>query len=258
MRSKNITLASLGAVAASVLLLFVYGIHLTGLAAGYPAFVYSLLSIFAFASAVFAAVSVFKLIRGFNMAEKAADTEPSGYKTLMESIPVPIVDLDSAGNISFLNGEARLLTGDLGTAKKPFAELVRPEGLTDFLNLLKNTIKADTALSLETVIRTESGIDKALKVNAAPVRGNAECAGFRLVLISKDAPGPVKLREELEKARRHSEEASAELRKTMKELEEFALIAIRRELKMQEIRTRLKRLKDGLDGRPDARPGGQA
>ncbi|MBI5343924.1 MAG: hypothetical protein HZB83_01065 [Deltaproteobacteria bacterium] len=55
-----------------------------------------------------------------------------------------------------------------------------------------------------------------------------------------------RLNEELERARKEAADNSIRLRETLDEMEEFALLAVRREVKMREIRERFKKLKNGL------------
>ena len=62
--------------------------------------------------------------------------------------------------------------------------------------------------------------------------------------IGRDIEERRKIMSELETARSHAEEATAKLKKTVNDLEEFSLLAVRRELKMQELREMFVRLKE--------------
>ncbi|MBI5344435.1 MAG: hypothetical protein HZB83_03715 [Deltaproteobacteria bacterium] len=64
--------------------------------------------------------------------------------------------------------------------------------------------------------------------------------------MERDIEEIKRLKEELERARKEAENNSARLRETLDEMEEFALLAVRREVKMREIRERFKKLKNGL------------
>lgn len=62
-----------------------------------------------------------------------------------------------------------------------------------------------------------------------------------------------RMTEELRAARLEAEETSGKLQKSIRELEEFALMAVRRELKMREIREKFKRCKDEYESGPGKR-----
>lgn len=164
------------------------------------------------------------------------------HNRVIKNIPCAAIELDSTLNIISINEEARRLTGfGPEVLERPFSTLL-PDGHWEVLkSVLEDALEASYASRAKCAMLLKNGAAPVLEFNIIPV---AMEGGKRLLITAKDSAEADAVREELEKARVEAEENSARLKKTISELEEFALMAVRREMKMREIRERLSELKE--------------
>lgn len=166
------------------------------------------------------------------------------HRDLITSIPDILLELDRSGVVIFANRTALETTGyaEEELLGRPFLSFVALEwrpAANAYLSTLQHgesVINADLKLVLKN--RSESFFE----FNAVPLWKNGAVAGC--CCIGRDIEERRKIMHELESARKHAEEATAKLKKTVSDLEEFSLLAVRRELKMQELREMFVRLKE--------------
>ena len=160
-------------------------------------------------------------------------------RDLIENLPVAIIESTKDGNIKYLNKIALAWSGYN-------KEEILGRRLTEFIPL-ENRGRIEEALEtvlggvpvreLQTPVALKGGVSR-FEFNIAPIVEGKEVVGLRCV--SKDIEKTKKMLDELERAKKEAEETSEKLRRTVKDLEEFALIAARREMKMHKIREGFK------------------
>lgn len=166
--------------------------------------------------------------------------ELDGYRALVERLTVAVLEVDSTGSVVSANKAAREMFGSETLREVPL------EGEDDSLSELMEKAMGGEEASGATLLETASGGKTRMRARAVPLLRDARPGGYLLELSScgeKDTT--VK---ELEKARTEAERTSEELKDTVRDLEEFALMAVRRELKMQEIRKRVTSLGQRTSG----------
>lgn len=166
------------------------------------------------------------------------------YRDLLMSIPDLLLELDRSGSVLFVNKAALDLTGysEDEVLGKPFLELMEAEWRPRWLHALSMLQDGEPAGNIDLKMTLAGGGASFFEFNAAPVWKDGLVAGC--CCVGRDIEERRKIITELEAARRHAEEASLKLKKTVNDLEEFSLLAVRRELKMQELREMFVRLKE--------------
>ncbi|MBI5888367.1 MAG: PAS domain S-box protein [Deltaproteobacteria bacterium] len=180
------------------------------------------------------------------------------YQGLMEITPSALIEIDLRGNIVSLNGPARKLTGhpeDGRTPESPLKGFNPLRGLSPFAQFLPAQNRAELDELFDDIrqgntmksrqlpfVRDDGGVIR-LDVSGAPLWNDGKVWGYLISI--HDANRADRLAIELEDARRVTEETTDQLKKTILDIEEFALLAVKREVKMQEIREKLKRFKEG-------------
>ena len=160
-------------------------------------------------------------------------------RDLIENLPVAIIESTKDGNIKYLNKIALAWSGYnkeeiLG---RRLTEFIPRENRGRIEEALKTVLGGVPVRELQTPVALKGGVSR-FEFNIAPIVEGKEVVGLRCV--SKDIEKTKKMLDELERAKKEAEETSEKLRRTVKDLEEFALIAARREMKMHKIREGFK------------------
>jgi len=182
----------------------------------------------AIAAAISALSTGFLLYIVYGRLYAELDEMSGGCREIFSSMPVPAIELDAAGNVKAINDAA------LGSGVPPSA-IGRP------LTGLEGALQGAFASAIELPVEREDGTTLRLLVNAVPIEKNGARSGT--ILISTD--DTARLKTELDRVRGEARAAEAKLNGTIRDLEEFALMAVRREIKMQEIREKLTEIREG-------------
>lgn len=179
----------------------------------------------------------------FNRLNSALKEQRKEMRETLHSAPVAVIELERSGDIAFMNEEAGRLFWHPSLKGSPFTSLVHRDYRAMFNENVKEALSG--YVSGKSVIEMVSLEGKAsrFELTALPVRGREGVEGARLIMRSLDEVKDLK--EELVKTRFEAEETNRRLKETISDLEEFALLAVRRELKMKEIRERFVELSKG-------------
>lgn len=158
---------------------------------------------------------------------------------LVERLPVAVLEVDPEGMVAGANPAARDFLG-MDPVGGHLTDFSGPEGADGLMESLARALSEGEAAR---VAELEPG-ETALRVEAVFVAMAGPGGPSSVMVALKDLREREALAAELERTRRDADAVSENLRRTIKELEEFALIAVRREMKMQEIREMFKRLRD--------------
>lgn len=169
----------------------------------------------------------------------ASQSEPD-LEGLINALPVAVLDIDMDGKVTAVNEAASTLSGYKPSDMKgrPLHSFLTEECLDDARDLIQKALSGRVINSIELRMALKSGDACSIGATAGPIRNGSEIIGCRCVAFEMNSSK--ELESALLKARRASEEASIRLEKAERDLEEFALIAIKREGKMREIRERLQ------------------
>jgi PAS domain-containing protein len=149
---------------------------------------------------------------------------------VLDSLPDPVIGVDGSGRVVFVNRAALL-------AMERNAEEASAK-CAEFLSAAASSFPGKGGQdAFEAPLPMKDGSTRFFEFKPMRLGNNA-------VFIGRDSDERKRLLDELTSAREQEAEASAKLRRTISDLEEFALLAIRRELKMQELRERFVRLKE--------------
>lgn len=173
----------------------------------------------------------------------------------VNAMPDLVMDIDRSGEVACFNEAATRLTGydEEDVLKRPFLGLVDGRSTGEAREAFERVLSGETVRNLELALTLKDGGVKLFDFNAVPVRRAGATAICRAV--GRDMDGRKELMEELRKARAEAEESSERLRQTIRDLEDFALLAVRREVKMQEIREMLQELRKDMGVKKGAGPG---
>lgn len=166
------------------------------------------------------------------------------HMNLIMSIPDMLIELDRDGLVVSANRAALDVTGyrEDSLLGRPLLDIIEPEWKPRWQHTLSMLQEGEAAGMVDLKITLASGGASYFELNAAPLWKDGIVAGC--CCVGRDIEERRKIITELEAARKHAEEASAKLKKTVNDLEEFSLLAVRRELKMQELREMFVRLKE--------------
>lgn len=166
------------------------------------------------------------------------------HRDLLMSVPDILLEIDVEGKILFVNRAASEVTGypEDNVLGRRFTDFITPGSSEKALSAFSSVLDGRRANGVELEIMLSSGSASFFEFNAVPLWRNGFIAGC--CCIGRDIDERRKIMTELESARRHAEEATVKLKKTVSDLEEFSLLAVRRELKMQELREMFVRLKE--------------
>lgn len=166
------------------------------------------------------------------------------HRNFFTSIPDMLIELDADGSVLSANKAALDVTGyqEDSLLGRPLLDIIETEWKPRWQQTLSLLLEGEAAGMVDLKITLAGGGASYFEFNAAPVWKNGMVAGC--CCVGRDIEERRKIMTELEAARRHAEEATAKLKKTVNDLEEFSLLAVRRELKMQELREMFVRLKE--------------
>lgn len=164
----------------------------------------------------------------------SAEASRMELECLLRSLPVAILDIDRYGKVTFANEAVFALTGRRPSEMigRPFSTLIAKEDLNYADTLIQKTLSGERISGSELRMVLKDGGVGIVELTAEPMRRDGKVTGCRCVALDMQRTSA------LEAA---LQEARARLEKTENDLEQFALIAIRREVKMREIRERLCR-----------------
>lgn len=172
-----------------------------------------------------------------------------GRLNIINNIPCPVIELDSKGKVAGFNKAFSGITGysedEDEIAGRDFLDLMPEEQRPGFEDALKPISEGKAFTGFEAVLKLKDGRVISFEFTVLPVKSGKAC----FVLAGRGVGELKKMEYELEKVKAEAAEASSKLRKTINDLEQFALMAVRREKKMQEIRNHFIKLKEGRDRR---------
>lgn len=170
---------------------------------------------------------------------------------LIAAIPAAVIQLDATGSIARLNGFAAMLTGHsaIEVPEMDYTDITPTQSHHEMKEVFKAVSNGGTVTGRVITILGDDCREITCEFNAVPLWKGSEADGC--VLMFRDVDEKKRLETELKSAWMKAEEASAKLDKTIQCLEEFSLMAVRRELKMREIRERLNELKKDTDLKKD-------
>ncbi len=161
---------------------------------------------------------------------------------LFPDAPFPVFELDCGLKITLMNRAVSEIAGCPvdGLTGKDFLALAAVEESKNLEAGLKAALedKKTRRLSSELIFKDNS--PNAFELTLVPSRDG-------VTVMARDIGEIKRLYDEIERVKKEAEDASLKLKKTIKDLEEFALIAVRRERKMQEIRNHFIKPKDPHD-----------
>lgn len=166
------------------------------------------------------------------------------HRDLLMSVPDILLETDRDGKILFVNRAASEATGypEEDVAGRHFLDFISPSTRGKAMAAFASVLAGKPASNVELELMLSDGSTSFFEFNAVPLWKDGTVAGC--CCTGRDIDERRKIMAELEAARRHSEEATLKLKKTVSDLEEFSLLAVRRELKMQELREMFVRLKE--------------
>lgn len=163
----------------------------------------------------------------------------------LQILPNAAMELDGNGYIVWLNDAANAgFAGEMSLGRPLAGFLASDEQRSGFLSALDEAALSGSVLRREVDLLIDGGVVGApnrFMLICAPIVKHGILIGWRCV--ARDMERMVKLQEDLVSARNESRATSEKLNRTISDLEEFALLAIRRELKMQELRERFVNIK---------------
>lgn len=178
----------------------------------------------------------------------ASDESPmkTDLEGLMNTLPVAVLDIDMDGKVTSANEAASTLSGyhPSDMIGRPITSFITEECLDEASDLVQKALSGMEISCIELRMALKSGAARSIGATAGPIRNRSEITGCRCVAFEMNSSK--ELENALSKARAASEEASIRLEKAERDLEEFALIAIKREGKMREIRERLQSHESGF------------
>lgn len=182
-----------------------------------------------------------------NRLRDALKANEERRKDLIAAIPAAVIQLDASGSVSHLNGFAAMLTGLSApeALEMDYTDITPTQSHHEMKEVFKAVSNGATVTGRVITILGGDCREITCELSAVPLWKGPVVDGC--VLMCRDVEEKRRLETELKSAWLKAEEASAKLNKTMQCLEEFSLMAVRRELKMQEIRERLKGLKKDMD-----------
>ncbi|MBI5642085.1 MAG: PAS domain-containing protein [Deltaproteobacteria bacterium] len=226
MSVRKLTIASLGALALFDLLF----ISLL-LSIGYDAFL--TIALFSVVIINLVAAALTAAFAGRLLILTSEAKEFTGR--LIENIPDAVFKLDERGVIIWGNEKS----GGLATPGESMG--FPPDEIVPF-DSQKNMPPFAGLMNTLVPLLLKDGRVNLFSLSSIPIIEGGIPKGS--ILICKDMEETVKLQDELRKVQIEGEAAAIKLKTTIKDLEEFALMAVKRELKMREIRERL--LKESL------------
>lgn len=168
------------------------------------------------------------------------ETKESG-NALMENIPDVVIETGADGAVRSVNAAALRLTGYGEEELKglTFAELVEGGSTGEAAAALERVAGGERIRGRELKLKSKDGTVRPAVFNA----WRAQREGRVVCFFAGNASEAARLKEDLEKVRCEADEAMEKLKNAVKDIEAYSLMAVKRELKMQEIRESFKKLK---------------
>lgn len=157
---------------------------------------------------------------------------------------VAVFELDEEARVVYANRSAQSLLGQPPSMLegRRLAEFAAEGSKEAFDAMLKDA--GDGSLKgFDSTFVSASGADVEVRIRTAPEGRTPGSSG--LAVAVEETGTASRLAAELARTRRKAERTAERLNRTISDLEEFALIAVRRELKMREIRERLEKASEG-------------
>ena len=172
-------------------------------------------------------------------------------KEFLAAIPAAVIRLDRSGSVTYMNDSAAMLTGRAApeAMEADYRDFTPAQSHQAMKDILRAVLNGETVSGQEVTILDSDCREINCEFSAVPSWNGADPDGCFLICIDTDER--TRLETELKSARLKAEEASAKLAKTIEHLEEYSVMAVRRELKMQEIRQRLSELKNDRGPKKD-------
>lgn len=185
-----------------------------------------------------------KLAGLLNKLTSVMEEEALHCRDFIRSIPDPVFEIDGKGFITYINEAASASTGytQAEAVNMAFSDLIRQEDRYLFNEAVQTLLKGMDVKGMELPLVLKDGRFNFFEFTCAPVWREGSVVAMRCT--GRDVEERRKIMEELMAAKKEAEETAATLKKTVRDLEEFALLAVRREFKMQEIRERLVKLRE--------------
>lgn len=163
---------------------------------------------------------------------------------IFSNTPLPVFELDRGLKITRANRAAGEIAGcaEDGLAGKDFLALANGEDEKNLEEGLKAVLKGKETGRLISELTFNDDIPPVVfELTLLPSSNGG------VTIMAREVGEVERLHDEMEQVKKEAEDASLKLKKTIKDLEEFALIAVRRERKMQEIRNHFIKPKDPQD-----------
>lgn len=167
--------------------------------------------------------------------------ESCACRGFLQILPNAAMELDKNGHIAWLNDAANVWFAGDRCLGRPLADLLAADERPGFMALLGEAALSGSVLRREVHLHISGAGATRYQVICVPILRDGDIIGWRC--IARDVEAMVKLQEELVRARNESQVMTEKLNRTISDLEEFALLAIRREFKMQELRERFANIK---------------
>ncbi len=190
------------------------------------------------------------LLGRYNKLSRSLEESLAHYRDLVNTIPDAVVEIDKDGKIIFINEAASVLTGYArkDAVDRTYTDFIPHEATPHVEEVFKAVMKGETVKGHEFPMRLKDGRIRFFEFSSAPIWKRAANTEGGTVIgcrsVGRDIDERKKIMDELKNARKEAEETSGKLKKTVEDLEDFALLAVRRELKMHEIRERFQKLKE--------------
>lgn len=177
-------------------------------------------------------------------ASRSMSERMDQHRDLLKNMPDLLIEMDADGKIRYLNDAACVITGysKLDVTGRHFLEFVPKEWRGQANRVFSTLMEGKPIKDFELPLVFKDGRLNYFEFNSVPLSVNGRISGC--CCIGRDMDERKKIMDELERARANAEETSEKLKSTISDLEEFALLAVRRELKMQELRERFLKLKE--------------
>lgn len=167
-------------------------------------------------------------------------------KKVLSSFPGPVIGLDRDGRVTELNGAA-LDIGIPDIRDRSFSSIIPSGRAAGFEAAFKDALGDGQPKTIEFPLKLDGGRVNLFVFSVTPLKRSG--SSTEALLIGRDMEECGKLAEELAAVRSEAKDAEDKLNGTIRDLEEFALMAVRREIKMKEIREKLTELRQGRDAK---------
>lgn len=169
-----------------------------------------------------------------------ADRASKRIEGLLNTLPCALFAIGLDAKITYANKAAYALLGDNASEIKgrPLSSIISREHIDEADGHVRNALSGMTIRESELIVALADGATRPLSFSIAPIRDEDTITGC--ICVISDMGRQKALETVLHEARASEQEAVARLEKAESDIEEFAMMAIRREVKMREIRERLQ------------------